>query len=177
MRSLKNTKFYTEEEVFDLIDLYRAKYVDEDKMNRAQGAAIQYYMSQFMYCPSTLIAHVFGRKPWHVNQTITRLTEAASESRTPVTMNESYRVYIEDVDDLARELYGGKNKEICMVLDQKEKAWLLWNAQKESGWFDDSSSTADQEEVVDELLRTIGLPPGGWMRDIIMENYVIDYHD
>jgi len=176
MRNLNNTKFYSEEEVFDLISLYKANYVEDGRMSRAQGAAVQYYMSQFMYCPSTLIAHVFDRKPWHVNQTITRMNEAASESRVPVTMNESYRFFIEDIDDLAREVFGSKNKELCMVLDQKERAWLLWSAQKECGWFDDSSNSADQEEVVDELLKTIGLPPGGWMRDIIMENYIVDYH-
>jgi hypothetical protein len=166
--------FFSEEDSFQFYSKYCDGYED---IGRAQGAALQYFMSQFMYLPNTLIAEILGRKPWHVNQTIQRLVEAAEDTRIPVTMNDAYRDYLEDLDDFLRDTFGCKNPELCMVTDYKTRAWILWSAQKASGWYEDSDLEPDQVEMVDELLKTIGLPPGGWMADIISENFKIDYHD
>ena len=134
-------------------------------------------MSRFMYLPNTLIAYITDRKPWHVNQTIQRLVEAASDSRIPVTMNDNYREHIEDMDDLARDCFGAKNPELDMVLDDRDKAFLLWHSQKSTGWFEDSDLEPDQSSIIDELLNTIGLPAGGWMAEVIAASFKIDYHD
>jgi len=167
--------FYTDNEAREWAEEY-LKYSGQEN-SRAQRAAMQFYMSEFMYLPNTLIADIMGRKPWHVNQTIQRLTEAAEMSRVPVTMNDAYQEFIEDMDDFSRENYSARNPEISMVLDQKVTAWIRWSAQKASGWFEDSELEPEQTEMIDELLRTIGLPAGGWMGDIIAENYKIIYHD
>ena len=168
--------FFTYEEVERLLEIYNAEYC-EDGYARAEGAAIQYYLSQFLYLPNDLIGHLFGRRRWHVNQTITRMKEAAEETRLPVTMNDSYRDYIERIDDIAREVFDAKNKELAMVLEIKDRAYLMWTAQKTCGWYDDEDLEPDQDEMVDELLRAIGLPAGGWMGKVIKENFKIDYHD
>jgi len=175
MNEYKNIHFYSEEEALE----WSQRYLEWSggEMTRAQGAAMQYYMSYFMYLPNTLIAHILGRKPWHVNQTVQRLVESAEDSRVPVTMNDSYQAHIEDMDDFSREFYGAKNPELSMVLDDKSKAWIKWNAQKASGWFEDSELEPDQATIIDELLNAIGLPAGGWMADIIAENFKVDYHD
>ena len=168
--------FFTYEEAEELLALYRDAHV-EKTYQRAEGAAIQYYLSQFLYLPNDLIGKLFGRRRWHVNQTITRMLESAEDLRLPVTMNESYREHIENIDDIARSVYGAKNKELAMVLDIKEKAYLKWTAQKVCGWYEDDDMEPEQSEMVDELLRLLGLPPGGWMAKAIMEHYRIDYHD
>lgn len=168
--------FFTYEEVGRLLERYNEEYCQEGYA-RAEGAAIQYYLSQFLYLPNDLIGEVFGRRRWHVNQTITRMMEAAEELRLPVTMNESYREYIENIDDLAREEFGAHNRELAMVLDIKDQAYLKWTAQKVCGWFDDEDMEPDQDEMVDELLRLIGLPAGGWMGKAIKEHFKLDYHD
>ena len=105
------------------------------------------------------------------------MLESAEDLRLPVTMNESYREHIENIDEIARSAYGAKNKELAMVLDIKEKAYLKWTAQKVCGWYEDDDMEPEQSEMVDELLRLLGLPPGGWMAKAIMEQYRIDYHD
>lgn len=176
-RRIDQCHFYTEAEALEFYSRYRMLYDASESFSRGQSAALQYYMSRFMYLPNTLIAYITDRKPWHVNQTIQRLVEAASESRTPVTMNESYRSHIEDLDDLAREMYEAKNPELDMVLSEKDRAYLLWNSQKSTGWYEDSDMEPDQREIVDELLNTLGLPAGGWMADVIASNFKIDYHD
>lgn len=169
--------FYTYEEVQQLLELYKTEYEVEGGYARAEGAAIQYYLSEFLYLPNDLIGDLFGRRRWHVAQTITRMKEAAEDTRLPVTMNESYREYIEIMDDLSRDTFGGKNKELCMVLDAKEKAYLSWTAQKTCGWFDGEDMPPEQSELADEMLRLLGLPAGGWMAKLITENYKLDYHD
>lgn len=176
-KRLNHCHFFTVSEVRNLIAEYLNLYVDEgDWFGRAQGAAVQFYLSQFLYLPCSLIGEIFDRRSWHVNQTLQRLHEAASETRTPVTMNESYRETIEQLDDLARSLYQARNVEIAMVSEEKDKAWLLWSAQKACGWYDDSVNEPDQDEIADDLLRDLGLPKGGWMRKVITENYTLDYH-
>lgn len=176
-KRLDQCHFFSVPEVRELIAEYLKVYVEEgDWFGRAEGAAVQFYLSQFLYLPCSLIGEIFQRRPWHVNQTLQRLQEAAGETRTPVTMNESYRQTIEQLDDLARSLYGAKNVEISMVADKKERSWLLWSAQKACGWFDDGINETDQNEIADDLLRDLGLPTGGWMRKMITENYIIDYH-
>lgn len=175
MNRYKNIHFYSEEEAHLWANQYLAS--QDREPTRQQGAAMQYYMSHFMYLPNTLIADILGRKPWHVNQTIQRMIEASEMTRIPVTMNESYQHYIEDMDDFSREEFSAKNPELCMILDEKTRAWVLWNAQKASGWFEDSEMEPDQSTIIDELLNVIGLPAGGWMADIIAENFKIDYHE
>lgn len=175
MDRYKNIHFYTEDEAIGWFQEYTL--YGQREITRPQGAAMQYYMSHFMYLPNTLIAHVLGRKPWHVNQTIQRLMEASEMTRVPVTMNESYQEHIEDMDDFSREVFGAKNPEFSMILDDKTRAWILWSAQKASGWFEDSEIEPDQSTMIDELLNVIGLPSGGWMADIIADNFKIDYHD
>lgn len=169
--------FFTYEEVEHLLDLYNEICREGGTYGRAEGAAIQYYLSQFLYLPNELIGELFGRRRWHVNQTITRMNEAASETRLPVTMNESYQQYIEDIDDLAREHFGANNKELAMVLDMKDQAYLKWTAQKVCGWFEDDEVSPNQDELVDDLLRLLGLPTGGWMAKAIKENFKLDYHE
>jgi hypothetical protein len=169
--------FFNAEEVSTLLDLYRVAYECEDGFGRAEGAAIQYYLVEFLYLPCSLVGELFGRRRWHVNQTITRMKDAADESRVPVTMNEAYRDYIENMDDLSRENFGAKNRELSMVLDAKDRAYLQWSAQKACGWFDEVDNEPDQVELVDELLITLGLPRGGWMAKVILENYKLDIHD
>lgn len=171
----KNIYFYTLEDAQVWLEGYMAPYGDE--YGRAQGAAMQYYMSQFMYLPNSLIAEIMGRKPWHVSQTINRMLEAADTTRVPVTMNNSYQEYIEEMDDFSRDHFNAKNPELCMVLDDKLAAWIKWNAQKVSGYYDDVDDGPEQVEIVDELLNVLGLPGGGWMRDIIMSNFKVDYND
>ena len=166
--------FYTEDEARLWADQYRVSASD---MSRAHGAAMQFYMHQFMYLPNTLIGDIVQRKPWHVNQTIQRLKEAADLMRVPVTMNESYQLFLEEMDDFSRQEFGARNPEISMVLDPKDKAWIQWNAQKASGWFDESELEPQQEEIINELLKTIGLPPNGWMLDIISNNFKILHHE
>lgn len=174
MNKYKNIHFYTEEDALEWSSQYQKQF--GSPMSRAQKAAMQYYMSYFMYLPNTLIANILGRKPWHVNQTVQRLIESAEESRVPVTMNEAYQEHLEDMDDFSRDVYGARNPELSMVLDEKDRAWIKWNAQKSSGWFEDVDMEPDQAAVIDELLNTIGLPAGGWMADIISENFKVDYH-
>lgn len=175
MTKYTHTHFYTEEEALE----WSQKYLlwSDNEITRAQGAAMQYYMTYFMYLPTSFIAHILNRKPWHVNQTVQRLVEAAEESRTPVTMNEAYREHIEDMDDFSREVYGAKNPELSLILDYKTRAWIQWSAQNACGWFEDSEVTPDQSTIIDELLNTIGMPAGGWMADIIAENFKVEYHD
>ena len=168
--------FFTQQEVTDLLELYKDKHVDGG-YGRAQGAAVQYYLSQFLYLPNELIGELFGRRRWHVNQTIVRMMEGAEETRVPVTMNESYQQHIEDIDDLAREFFDARNKELSMVLDIKEKAYLKWTAQKTCGWYEDDDMSPDQVELADELLTLLGLPTGGWMAKAILEHFKLDYHD
>jgi hypothetical protein len=81
------------------------------------------------------------------------------------------------MDDLSRENFGAKNRELSMVLDAKDRAYLQWSAQKACGWFDEVDNEPDQVELVDELLITLGLPRGGWMAKVILENYKLDIHD
>lgn len=168
--------FFTHEEVGRLLAMYNQQYC-EDGYARAEGAAIQYYLSQFLYLPNELIGELFGRRRWHVAQTLQRMQDAANEMRLPVTMNESYREYIENIDDIAREEFGANNKELAMVLNVKDQAYLQWTAQKACGWFEDDEMEPDQTEMADELLRLLGLPAGGWMAKAIKENYKLDYHD
>ena len=176
-KRLDQCHFFSVSEVQELLEQYNALYVDEGEwFARAEGAAVQFYLSQFLYLPCSLIGELFDRRPWHVNQTLQRLYEAAGETRVPVTMNEAYRDTIERIDDLSRTLYGARNVELSSVNDEKEKAWLLWSAQKACGWFDDNVNEPEQSEIADDLLRDLGLPAGGWMRKVIMENYKVDYH-
>lgn len=174
-KKYQNIHFYTKLEAELWLEGYMEPYQGE--YGRAQGAALQYYMSQYMYLPNALIAELVSRKPWHVNQTITRLLEAADMTRVPVTMNEAYQEFIEQMDDYAREHFAARNPELCLISDDKVKAWILWNSQKTCGYYEDCEHEPDQGEIVDELLRTIGLPTGGWMREIIESNFKIDYHE
>lgn len=176
-KRLDSCHFFTVEQVEDLIQEYSNTYVDDgDWFGRAEGAAIQYYLNEFLYLPCSLIAQVFDRRPWHVNQTLQRLKESASDTRLPVTMNDSYRDTIERIDDLSRSMFNARNVEISSVTDEKEKAWLLWSAQKACGWFDDNLNEPEQTEVADDLLRSLGLPPGGWMSKVIIENFRIEHN-
>lgn len=176
-KRLDSCHFFSAEEAQELVQEYVNLFVEDGEwFARAEGAAIQYYLSEFLYLPCSLIGDIFDRRPWHVNQTLQRLKEAAGETRTPVTMNDSYRDTIERLDDLSRAHFGARNVELCTVQDEKERAWLLWSAQKACGWFDDNVNEPEQSEVADDLLRSLGLPAGGWMREVILENYRVDYH-
>lgn len=171
----KNIHFYTFEDAQNWLNGYMEPYNHE--YGRAQGAALQYYMAQYMYLPNALIAELVSRKSWHVSQTINRMMEAAEMTRIPVTMNESYQEYIEKMDDFSREFFNAKNPELCMVLDDKVNAWIRWNAQKASGYYEDERNEPDQKEIIDEMLNVLGLPGGGWMQDIILSNFKVDYHE
>lgn len=174
MNRYNNIHFYTEEDARLWADRYMVCAGD---MSRAHGAAMQFYMHQFMYLPYTFIGDIVKRKPWHVKQTVQRMEEAAELSRIPVTMNESYQTFLEDMDDFSREEFGARNPELSMVLDPKDAAWIQWNAQKASGWFDESELEPQQEEIINDLLQAIGLPPNGWMLDVIANNFKIHYHE
>lgn len=102
------------------------------------GAAVQYYLRQFLYLPYGVIAEVFGRKPWHVRQTIDRMVEGANESRTPVTMNADYQGHIEQFDDYCREHFGVRNVELASLTDDREIDYLLWESQKKTGRYEDT---------------------------------------
>ena len=140
---VKNSTFFTREQVCEFVDLAEKSFGVFNVMERKDRAALQYFMREFMYVPIGFIAEGLDRKPWHVNQTVQRLVESAEDCRVPVTMNDSYQAHIEDMDDFSREFYGAKNPELSMVLDEKSKAWIKWNAQKASGWFEDSELEPD----------------------------------
>ena len=127
-------------------------------MGGQHGAAIQYYLRHFLYMPYGVIAEVFGRKPWHVRQTIDRMVDGASESRIPVTMNDDYQMHIEQFDDYCREKYGVRNVELASLTDHREIDYLLWNSQKKTGRYEEHcSSDPSQNEVWSEVFSYLSL--------------------
>jgi len=96
---------------------------------------------------------------------------AANETRIPVTMNLAYREQIECMDELCREYFNGRNMELSSIADESEKAYVIWNAQKACECFEEIGVDLSQSGLADELLRTLGLPAGGWMSDVIVRNF------
>lgn len=137
------------DQVKDLIAEYRKGRFE---LGGQHGAAVQYYLRHFLYLPYGVIAEVFGRKPWHVRQTIDRMVEGATESRLPVTMNSDYQGYIEAFDDYCRDHYGVKNVELASLTDDREADYLLWESQKKTGRFEESyGSEPLQHELWSEV--------------------------
>lgn len=168
---IKKSHFYEPHEVYDFIGMVEQKMSKLPVMDRKDRAALQYFMREFMYLPMAYIARVLDRKPWHVNQTIERMKIAANETRIPVTMNLAYREQIEFMDELCREYFDGRNMELSSIADESEKAYVIWNAQKACECFEEIGVDLSQSGLADELLRTLGLPAGGWMSDVIVRNF------
>ena len=124
------------EEVHDLVKKYKTGRFE---LGGQHGAAVQYYLRHFLYMPYGVIAEVFGRKPWHVRQTIDRMVEGAEDTRVPVTMNEDYQGYLENFDDYCRKAYGIKNVELASLVDVSEVDYLLWQSQKKTGRFEETA--------------------------------------
>lgn len=139
---IKNCVFLDVDQVKDLVKEYQTGRFE---LGGQHGAAVQYYLRNFLYLPYAVVAEVFGRKPWHVKQTIERMTTVAEETRTPVTMNPDYQQYIENFDDYCRDNYGIRNVELCALTDYLEIDYLLWQSQKITGRYEDNSMASDNQ--------------------------------
>lgn len=134
---ITNCKHLTMDEVRELVRTYM---VGRFELGGQHGAAVQFYLRHFLYLPYSVIAEVFGRKPWHVRQTIDRMEESASESRVPVTMNDDYQSHIETFDDYCREKYAVSNVELGSLTNYLESDYLLWQSQKAVNRYEENSS-------------------------------------
>jgi len=170
---VKNSTFFTREQVCEFVDLAEKSFGVFNVMERKDRAALQYFMREFMYVPIGFIAEVLDRKPWHVNQTIDRMKVSADESRLPVTMNSTYRQSIETMDDMCRDYFNYRNIELSSMTDESEAAYVIWNGQKACHWFEETGVNESQLSLANELLATIGLPGDGWMADMIVENFTL----
>lgn len=134
---ITNCKHLTMDEVRTLVKDYM---VGRFELGGQHGAAVQYYLRHFLYLPYSVIAEVFGRKPWHVRQTIERMEESATDARVPVTMNEDYQRHIESFDDYCRDRYGVCNVELGSLTNYLEVDYLMWQSQKAVGCYEENSS-------------------------------------
>lgn len=147
---ITNCKHLTMDQVRELV---RSYMVGRFELGGQHGAAVQYYLRHFLYLPYSVIAEVFGRKPWHVRQTIERMEEAAKEARLPVTMNEDYQIHIETFDDYCREEYGVRNVELGSLTNYLEADYLMWQSQKAVQRYEENSSGHDgQFQMWEEAL-------------------------
>jgi len=165
-----NCVFLNLEDVHKLISDYRRGRFE---LGGQHGAAVQYYLRHFLYMPYSVIAEVFQRKPWHVKQTIGRMTTLAESTRTPVTMNEDYQLYIERIDDYCRDKYDIGNVELASLTDQKEVDYLLWNAQKATGRFEEHEDQPLQHDIWDEVFSFLGMDYTAEVVYDLCENYTI----
>ena len=145
-----------------------------DCKNNQAGAALQFYLRNYLYLPYGAIAKLLDRKPWHVRQTLERLQMSVEQSGLPVSMNPAYRIPLEIIDDLYREKYGVKNLDLQMVSD-KEKDFLLWEAQKAVDVFD-SCGESNQHATVQMLLTSIGITWTDEMVAKICSDYYVEYN-
>jgi hypothetical protein len=150
---IKDCVFLDTKQVVNLVNEYKTGRFE---LGGQHGAAVQYYLRNFLYLPYAVVAEVFKRKPWHVKQTIERMTTVASETRVPVTMNPDYQRYIESFDDYCRSNYGLKNVELVALTDFLEVDYLLWQSQKITGRYEDNAMASDNQhdlwsEVLSEL--------------------------
>jgi len=143
-------KHLTMDEVSDLV---RSYMLGRFELGGQHGAAVQYYLRHFLYMPFSVIAEVFGRKPWHVRQTIERMEQNAESTRVPVTMNEDYQVHIENFDDYCRDKYDVSNVELGSLTNYLEADYLMWQAQKAVGRYEDTcNDDSSQFELWAEAL-------------------------
>ena len=171
---VKNCTFFDVEKANDFFGLVQKDKGAYRDLSRKERAAFQYFMREFMYLPNTLIGKIVKRKPWHVNQTIERMKIAANETRLPVTMNVGYRDFVEYLDDLIREFYNCRNVELSSCSDETEKAYLLWEGQKASQFFEDAGVDLTQLGMAKEMLSMLGLPREGWMAETIVNNFRLE---
>ena len=139
---IKDCVFLDMDQVKGLVEDYKTGRFE---LGGQHGAAVQYYLRNFLYLPYAVVAEVFGRKPWHVKQTIERMTSVADETRIPVTMNPDYQHYIETFVDYCRENYGVKNVELGALTDFLEIDYLLWQSQKITGRYEDNAMASENQ--------------------------------
>lgn len=145
-----------------------------DCKNNQAGAALQFYLRNYLYLPYGAIANLLNRKPWHVRQTLERLHISVETSGVPVSMNPAYRIPLELIDDMYRSQYGVRNLDLQMASD-KEQDYLLWEAQKAAGVFDNCGEQ-NQHQMVQMLLTHIGV---AWTDEMVAKacaDFYVEYN-
>jgi adenylate cyclase len=89
-------------------------------------------------------------------------------------MNVAYRDFIEYLDDLIREYFDCRNVELSSCTDDTEKAYLIWEGQKASQFFEDAGVDLTQLGMAKEMLSMLGLPRDGWMAETIVNNFRLE---